>query len=270
MVNSSEGRLAMRPVHSGRRSAVVGLRLTLGVGICALLMASCTFGGSDATKTPESVPKTTLPKECAGITDPAKTVSLPPDCANAVLVMRVKESGSAELKKLTPAKLMTLASASCNFGKEIRAAGGNAATPFNDIVASNAESWGISEKAVVQVIEAAGVICPDDIKQVLDLRDGGNPTAIDYVAVGPGEMVVSYTGVDGNAVTEKVQTPWEYRVGMQAVNSVSISVEMAPGGKGQPSCKIIVNRKELASEKAGKSGKVVCEADAGDVKAAAG
>ncbi len=244
------------------------LAATLAV---SLTLAGCSSNGDkSASGKKESSTKTTLPEECAGITDPSKLETLPADCANAVLVMRVKDEGSKELKEMPAAKLTALASAVCNFGREIKASDGNVATPFADIVASNAESWGISEAAVIDVVEASGVVCPDETEAVLKLRSGGSPTAVDYVATGPGAMNVTYTGIDGNQVTAKVETPWEYRVGLQQVGDVSLTVEMADGVKGQPTCKIVVNRKELASETAEKTGKVTCETDVKSIKVAAG
>lgn len=251
-----------RQKRSAGRFPLLGLTLAL-----AVVLAGCSSGKKESVKPSDVSPKTTLPDACKGITDPSKTESLPRDCANAIFLLQVRKDGSAELKKLDDGKLIALGSASCSFAAVVKA-DGELSTPFEDIVASNAENWGISEQSVVQVMTASATLCPNDIASLLRLRDSSGAIPVDYVAIGPGMLEVTYTGVDGNPVTSTVPTPWEYRVMLQTIGSVSISVKMADDAAGDPKCQILVKRKELSAAKA-KKGVASCSAGEQQLLAAA-
>lgn len=235
-----------------------------------MLMAgsSCSDSSAPSAKPKESSPATSLPVECQSITNPADVKSLPTDCANAIFVKRIQDEGSAELKKLDKDKLISLGNAVCTFAAVIRDSG-PVTTPYSELVAANAKNWGVSEKAVMEITGSSGVLCPDDIDNVIRLQGSVGSVSVDYSAWGPGELKISYTGTDGNLVTRTTHTPWDYRILLTEAGAVTLKVEMAEDGEGDPACEIRVNRKKIASAKA-KDGVALCSADSQAIAGAAG
>ena len=251
--------------HGPRRSTLLAFLLVPFLAI-SLTSTSCSKAESKG-KGKVVTTTTNLPPECKGLTTTSGNVELPLDCANAVFLVRIKEEGSDEIKALDPDKLIALGSATCTYAKVI-ATDGPVSTPFEDIVASNAKNWGISEKGVVEVMTASAVLCPNDIQNVLKMRDNADAIPVDYVATGPGELDITYTDIDGNQADITTHTPWEFRISLQQAGQVSMTVKMADGAEGNPRCSIKVKRKKLADKK-GKDGVAKCTVAASDLIAAA-
>lgn len=243
--------------------------------VTVVALGACT--GDDA-KDEDAAPTTTVaeaPSECDGVEMPkaddgssveVTSDAVPQGCRNAIFNQRIDESGSAELKKIPAEQRLGFALGVCEFSRSLPEAG-NAAPSYAGFVRSTANSWGVSDAVVDEVVSLSGNVCQNDLTPILSLRNETGATLVKVSAAGVGIISVTYTGPNGDEMNTEVASPWEHEVRLPDNTDFRVRV-VADEGKAQ--CTVSgSNRAELAADKPEDAKEATCEVSAEQIRNAA-
>lgn len=257
---------------SWRWLAVLGL-------VSVLAAVSCT-GGDDAVEAPdeEEATSTSLPPECEGVQPPedasaessdesksSTTTTLPADCLNAVFAGIVADEGSEELTELEQDQLLGFGQGICAYASALEADPDNAPT-YDELVASTSGSWGVSEKAVEEVLGFASTLCPGKLDPILSLRDDVGTITVQMTVSGATPVKVSYTSPDGDSLQDDIESPWEHEVILDPSSDFRLTASSA---EGEVSCSVSVKGERQVNETAGKSEEAECALSSAQLREAA-
>lgn len=255
--------------------------LSVLIAVAVALVPACSGEDKAEGKKPKTpVTTTTLPADCivtgsgappegpdggAGETI-APTTSILQKCLDKAFTEQVAKNGSAGLKKRSKDQLLGFGAGICAYARALAADPSKAPT-YDELVKSTSASWKVKPSEFEEILTFAGVLCPNDLKPVLDLKAqaGGGAVQLELSAASASEMEVTYQAPDGTRITGKVQTPWTQAVTLDAPVDYPFTVKV---GDGEATCVLKVKEQQVKTATATKDKPADCSATAAELRSA--
>lgn len=188
------------------------------------------------------------------------------ECGQAVFLASIESSGSDVLKKTDEDQLLGYGHGICSYSRSI-AENPLLAPSYKELIASTADSWGVDESVVEEVINHANELCPGQLEPLQEMKKNVGSVDVHLAVTGEPPFLITYTSPGGDAMQQEIDvTPWEHQVTFQAPADVTLT---ASSESGSVTCTVMVNDKELVRQEAADGEEADCSVSGAQVHEAA-